>query len=573
MKSIINLLFILSIFFLSLEANENLAQDDYWLKLLHSQTTISTIDANKELERTLTLFKTDPNSLCQYPARYKWINSKLHLNLSKPSCPRLKIFKDLHFKKLSVVFTSERYDSPASVFGHTMMKIETDTIPYAINYSAKIQDNINSLEYMFKGVSGKFKSGYSFIPFSTKDYEYRSGEFRDLITFELHLTPDEIENIMLYFYEIQKSKENYYFLSHNCSSELLKLIDMAKYNSKLSKEFSSVTIPINIIYTLQKYHYITKITTQYSKLKQFYTIINQLNPKEKDILYKITHLHYSVNKFAQDTKFSDSSKSLLVDAGIKYFEIISTKEHLTQKALYPFLKLIKLQLKYKKRKDFIQQKVLDKNPISNRFHKLYVGISSHHNIDATIIGFRYLYRNRFDLVDSIKKNGSVEFLDIAVRREEKENKISLEHLTFINLEAMPVSNIFFQETINKIKIETARVFEDDKLYSYCNYGLGYRYRLNKFIDYQFYAKTGLYYHTKPFYLTSAEISFEYNYRSRFISELMLEYNYFTNNIIQQNISLTNYIKLTSTTKIGVDISYENVINRRELQFRWSYLFP
>ena len=572
MKSIKNLLFIVIVLFISLEANENLAQDDYWLKLLHSQTVVSTVDAKKELKRTLTLFQTDPTSLCQYPARYKWLNSKLDLNLSKPSCSSLEKFRDLHFKKLSVVFTSERYDSPASVFGHTMMKVETDSIPYAINYSAKIPDNINSLEYIFKGINGRFISGYSFMPFSTKEYEYRSGEFRDLITFELHLTPDEIENIMLYFYEIQNSKENYYFLSHNCSSELIKLIDMAKYNSKLSKEFSSVTIPINIIYLLQKYNYIKEITTKHSKLKQFYTIINQLNSKEREILFKITHFQYSVNKFAKNKMLSKNSKYLITVAGIQYFEIKSTKESLTQKSLYPFMKLIALKLKYNQTKDFSQLKVLNKNPISNKFHKFYVGtLSNSNNSHKMILGYRYLYRDRFDLMDSFKKNGTVELLDFAITK--KSEKISLEHLTLLNLEAMPVSNIFFQETINKIKIETARVFEDDKLYTYFNYGLGYRYRLNRLIDYQFYLKTGIYYNTKPIYLASAEISFEYNYNNRFISELMLELNSFSNEVIQKNISLHNYMKLSSSIVTELKLVDKNHRKKSsEIMFLINYFF-
>jgi len=590
-KSILFLLFII----FTLESNElsvinqalekGLDKDRYWLKLLHFQNNKSTINnhnffissdgdinSTSELIQTIKIFKSEPNTICKYPARYKWLDSKLNLTLKKQNCLELDEFLKPNFKKLKIVFTSERYDSPASVFGHTMLKIESDEIPYVINYAAKIPNGTNSLNYIYNGLSGKFKSRYRLMPFSLKDYEYRSGEFRDLIEFSLNLNSDEIENIMLHFYEIKDTNENYYFLSHNCSSELIKLIDIAKYGSKLSKDFTHIVIPIDIIYNLEKYKYIESITNQNSKLKQFYEIISKLNVEEKKLLFKLVNSNYSVNKFAKENHFSKEKKALIVLAGVRYFEIKSTKNTLDKKSLYPYMKLINLEIKQTTKFNFDKNILLKKNPISNKFHKLYSAIN--YNLDGEnefILGYRYLYRNRFDLVDDMKKNGTVELFDIAMRK--KDNKFSLEHLTILNLEAMPISNIFFKESINKIKLGIKRVFSDDKLYSYFNYGLGYRYRFSKNIDYQFYAKTGVYYHTKDIYLASLESSVEYNYNHIFISEFMVELNRYTNGSFHKNISLNNYIKLTSDKTINLDFKYKNQdVKSSEVKLFINYFF-
>ena len=556
MKSIFTLLFIWNSFCSLIYANERLAQDSYWLKLLHIEEKQSDVDLNKELNKTILGFKQNPKTICQYPARYKWIDSKLHLNIKKPQCPKLHKFLNLNIKKISIIFTSERYDSPASIFGHTMMKLESDTIPYAINYSAKVEKNINSFSYTLKGITGKFVSGYSFMPFSIKEYEYRSGEFRDLIEFELNLSADEIENILLYFYEIKDTKEHYYFLSHNCSSEILKLVDMAKYDSALSHDFRTVTIPINIIYILNKYNYIKKISTKFSKLKQFYLLIDRLNENEKDILFKITHFKYSIKNLEINRDLSAEKKYIIIVSAINFFEIQSVRENMSQRSLYPLMKLIALKIKLLKKEKIFQKEIVSLNPISNKFHKISLGteIDDTRRSSELIVGYRYLYRSRYDLLDLMKKNGTVELLDIMM--SVKENKIFLERFTLLNLEAMPVSNIFFQESINKIKVEISRVFEENKLYTYFNYGLGYRYKLNRDIDYQFYTKTGIYYNNKMVYLASSEISLEYNYSNKYISNLLFEYNYFTNEIVQKKISLKNYIKLSNNKTFTLKLTHE-----------------
>ena len=561
---------------------KSLYKDSYWLKLLHfkdKKSTINTkefflspkgnINPKKELIATITKFIINPNLICKYPARYKWLNKQINLNIKNQECKRLKKFLKPNFKNLSIVFTSQRYDSPASVFGHTMIKVETDDIPYVIDYTAKIARKTDLISYIYKGLSGKFYSNYRIMPYTIKDNEYRAGEFRDLLNFSLNLTKDEINNIMLHLYEIKKTKEEYFFLNHNCSSEVIKLIDIAKYDSKLNDKLKRLVIPIDIIYILKNNNYIEKITIQNSKLKQFYNSINRFNDKEKDILFKIIDHNYSINRFERENIVPQRSKYLIILAAIDYFEIKSIKDTLNSKDKYPYLKLIELSLKYNIESDFRKKTILDKIPISDKLHKIYLGATySFKDKNEILIGYRDLYRNRFDLVDSMKKNGSVELLDFALRR--KTNKISLEHLNIANLEAMPISNRFFKEIINKIKLGISRFFEDDKLYGYFNYGLGYRYRLNRYIDYQFYAKTGAYYHHKDIYLASLETSIEYNYKNRYIAELFIESNKYSNGVFTKNINLNNYIKITNATTINLDFKHKNKYNEVDIFYNINF---
>ena len=589
MKSIIFLLFIVVV--LKADQLESINQalkigldkDSYWLKLLHFENKKSTIidksfflssdgdiDAKSELIQTIKIFQSKPTTICRYPARYRWLNKRLNLNIKNQNCIELKKFLKPNFKKVKVIFTSERYDSPASIFGHTMMKIESDEIPYAINYAAKIPDKTDSISYIYKGLRGKFESGYSFTPFSLKDYEYRLGEFRDLIEFSLNLTSDEINNMMLHFYEIKDYKEDYYFLSHNCGSELIKLIDIAKYDSDISTKLQKIVIPINTIYLLEKHNYISSILKEESKLKQFYKIVSELNGDEKKLLFKIINNKYPIYKFSNSKDITDDIKDKIILASVKYFEIHSIKNSLKKRFIYPYMKLIDLEIK-RGIEDISDSKiVLDKNPISNRFHKLYGGVKYAKDSTQTILGYRYLYRDRLDLIDSMKKNGSVELFDIAMR--DKKNQISLDHLTLLNLEAIPISNSFFKESINKIKVGVKRVFLDDKLYGYFDYSLGYKYSLNSYFNYQIFVKGGIYYNHKDIYLASAQSTLEYSYKNRYVSEFRVELNSYTNGVYEDIVTLDNYLKIKKDTTVNLCLNYKNQVDDLEMMLLLNYFF-
>ena len=548
-----------------------LDQNQYWLKLLHFENKKSIInnkdfflspfgqkDPKKELIATIQNIFKDPTTQCKYPARIKWLQEKLSfVPIEKIKCPKLDLFLTKNYSKMSIIFTSERYDSPSSIFGHTFIKVETDSIPYAINFAATVPENQNQFLYAYRGITGKYPSEYKILPFSGKDYEYRAKEFRDLIEFEIQYSRNEINNVMLHLYEIQHTQQNYYFIGRNCSSEILKLLDMAQYTSTFSKKLSTATIPIDIIYILENENLISNISTQLSKLKLFYIYEKKLNNYAKDILQKIIQHKQSIHEFDKDTTLSFNSKKNIILASITYIEMIAYTKKFESKYTYSLLKLIHLSNKYNLTRDFNLTKKLKKNPISNKFHKLSFGTEYLKHKESFSLQYRYLYRNRFDLMDDIKKNGTVEFFDLKIKSQH--DTIILDELILLNLEAMPLSNQFFTNTTNKISIGAKRLFYTDHLYNFIEYGLGYKSQLNNAINYHFFGNTGAYYFNKDIYKVSIESSLEYIYNSTFISELKLEHNTFSNGLETHTLYSNNYLKMTNSTVLNFTLEYKKDI--------------
>ena len=246
----------------------SLALDPYWIKITSYETDSKS--SFERLENTLKQFRNDKQSICKYPLRYKWLNQKLHLNYKKPICKDLNLFLKYKSKKASITFTSQRFDSPASVFGHTFLKLYTTPFAYIVNYTADVKDKENQILYAYRGLTGKYKSKYRIQPYTLREYIYMNEEFRDLLEFELKLNEDELENIIFYLYEVRNKKWNYYFLQKNCSSELLKLIEIANPKFNFRKELNFVVLPMQIISILKKNNLIGTISKKISKLKLFY---------------------------------------------------------------------------------------------------------------------------------------------------------------------------------------------------------------------------------------------------------------------------------------------------------------
>ena len=405
------------------------------------------------------------------------------------------------------------------------------------------------------------------LNFNMKDSEYRDGEFRDLINIDLNFTEDEVQNLVLHMYEIKDTDENYFFMTRNCSSEILKLVDMAKYDTKLS----SVTLPIDIVYIL-KNNNLTKDTTKtLSKLKLFTLHVEQLSAKERDVLQQIIDMKITISDFGNLESLNKKSKSLIISSAIAYIEMKLVQQELHRKYTSSLLHLIELQREYE---DLSKEEVveLEDIPVSNKYNRVSIGTRSvEHQKTEINLGYRLWYRDRFDLVDNEEKHGSVELLDFSLKFVD--NDVSLNHLTFINLESMPISSEFFSEHTTKLKVAMERLFYDEDLYTFAKYGRGYRYRLDKNFSYNFSLNAGVYYHDEDVYAISPDISLEYNLGNKFVSVLKYEYAKYSNSIDVNNIYWDNYYKVNDFSTFNMQVSYkDDVESYSELRLNYYIHF-
>lgn len=273
----------------SKEELEKLSYERQWLDLLHYHDVGLVGDAGSqiddpefflspdgatnpaaELNASIAAFaKADPEHAqkrCAYPARFFWLKSKLGSEYfgSKTACPEFETWRaELSADGLTLIFPAAYLNSPSSMFGHTLMRLDSsnsksELLAYSINYAANADPNDNELVFSYKGLTGGYPGVFSVLPYYEKVKEYNYLESRDVWEYELDITPEELEQFVRHVWEVKDAHFDYYFFTENCSYHLLTLLDAASERFELSKEFTTDVIPADTVRVLNEKELIKK---------------------------------------------------------------------------------------------------------------------------------------------------------------------------------------------------------------------------------------------------------------------------------------------------------------------------
>jgi hypothetical protein len=241
-----------------------LHEDRYWRILLHVRPGIAgtrslvddprfflspsgKTDPSAELAATLDgLFDTTstPTPFCRFPARYAWLAGKLGIDPTRiprpPACPEVdNILRTIDGQSAELVFASGYVNSPASMFGHTFLRIDSGgkspLLSFAVNYAARTDPSDGGIAFTAKGMFGGYQGYYSVMPYYDKVREYSNIDQRDLWEYPLNLTPDEVRRLLLHLVEMKDIATDYFFFDENCSYELLFLVDAARPGARLTE--------------------------------------------------------------------------------------------------------------------------------------------------------------------------------------------------------------------------------------------------------------------------------------------------------------------------------------------------
>lgn len=257
----------------------DLAGQDDWHRLLHYKNTLlhsgvhgqvddpafyhapsGKTDPQAELEATLAaFFVADEESeayqpaQCRFRARYRWLNEQLGFDparLPTAPCHRYRAWRQaLDVQAVTLIFASAYLNSPASMFGHTLLRLDshgqderTRLLAQAVNYAAVNTDKPGFV-YAVKGLAGGYRGKFTIAPYYIKVRDYNDLEDRDLWEYRLNLAPEEIERLLAHLWELGPVYFDYYFLDENCSYHLLSLLEVARPGIELTGKFRGWAIP------------------------------------------------------------------------------------------------------------------------------------------------------------------------------------------------------------------------------------------------------------------------------------------------------------------------------------------
>ncbi|WP_296238076.1 DUF4105 domain-containing protein [Psychrobacter sp. UBA5136] len=220
---------------------------------------------NKLSKRTAQNSVQDPvqsSVLCRFPARVQWLTDTLNIDKSAlhADCPELNDWmQKLAPEQLSIMFAQEYLDNPISAFAHTLLRIDSKASvadpsqihhAIALNYTVGGDSSDNFLLYALKSMTGGYDNLIEIDPYSEKLAKYLQEDERDAWTYQLDLTPAEVQQIMLHVWETKDLELPYYFTTDNCASEILRLIDVVRPQQHLLSRLPYAVIPSDVVQLL-----------------------------------------------------------------------------------------------------------------------------------------------------------------------------------------------------------------------------------------------------------------------------------------------------------------------------------
>ena len=240
----------------------------------------------------------DKHPQCVYPARTRWLKAQLNLtDLPKAECAEFsQWFKDVAPHSTVMIFPAAYLNSPSSMFGHTLLRIDqadvqdnkTALLSYAINFGAYIEGSDNSILYAWKGLAGGYPGLFALVPYQEKLSEYRSLENRDLWEYRLNLTPEETQRMVEHVWELKQIQFDYFFFDENCSYRLLELLQVARPGLQLTTQFPLTAIPTDTVKAVKEAGLVESIEYRPSRERELLDRAKALDPEEQQWVLQVS---------------------------------------------------------------------------------------------------------------------------------------------------------------------------------------------------------------------------------------------------------------------------------------------
>ncbi len=409
---------------------------------------------------------SDDNSIaCKFPARTQWLQEQLNItNLPKVICKEYnKWLKILDPTSATIIFSSAHINSPASMFGHTFLRIDTSfkskLLSHAVNYSANANQNTeNGFLFAIKGLFGGYFGQYSLLPYYDKLKEYRDTEQRDIWEYDLNLNKKEISKMVKHIWELKQAYSHYYFFDENCSYNMLWLLEVARPTVHLRENFTYHVSPPETIFAIEAAHLVKDKVYRASKRTVLLAYENTLNNQSINLVKQLSEDKISSTIIIQNNNIPKKEKQLILNASIELSEynyikrIINKKQYLT---ISHNLSKVRATLGKSKQIEIIQPVNPDK---SHKQLKISLGYK-YNNTEFITFGIRPTYHDITNNDEGFLKGTQIEFFNTQFIYNNTTKKIDIDFFNILTIKSIAQRTKFF----NPLSWATQWKFDNDSL--------------------------------------------------------------------------------------------------------------
>lgn len=418
-------------------------------------------EPQQELEATIRAMAQPPGDdvnqhpQCRFPARYHWLKQQLKIDpaVIKPVyCEQLQTWFDtLRPGSLTLVFPAAYINSPSSMFGHTLLRVNPDDyrknsalVAYALNYAANADATDNALLFSIKGLIGGYPGVFSIVPYYEKIKEYRDLENRDVWEYELDFSKDELYQLMRHAWEVRHIQFDYYFLTENCSYHMLSLMEAARPSLDLTSHFEVKAIPADTVRVVFDNNLVTDVRYRPSSTTIIKQHAAQMSEQDNELAIALTEIDYA--KLARQIESRPvEARARILEQAYDYARFLATADPTVRdpRAATNWRLLAersKLGVKN------VWRPITTPAVRSEQGHKtarLAIAAGALQQDSYLALHLRPAYHDVLDPPQGYSKASQINFLDTQLRYYIDSQSLQLQKLTFINVLSLAPQDAYF----------------------------------------------------------------------------------------------------------------------------------
>jgi hypothetical protein len=410
-------------------------------------------DPKAELEATIaalyneTVFD-DNATACRYPARKAWLVDELGLE----GLPGVEgrayetLLKRLDPRSATLVFPDAHINSPASMFGHTFIRIDSSyqskLLSYAVNYAARAdQKTENGVVFAVKGLFGGYPGVYSLLPYYDKLKEYSDTEQRDIWEYDLNLTRDEVLRMVRHVWELNRSYSWYYFFDENCSYNMLWLIEAARPQVRLRERFVYQVLPPETLNALAAEGLIVRKHYRPSKRSLLLAYEAALGDEEEQMALALAEGRMAPPSVAA-LEAKVQTRRYMLEAAAELTEYRYIKADINQSTYTRQLHALLRQRSYLGRGEEIAPETPE-NPLEgHRTNRLSLQTGWRHGRPIQFIGYRPAYHDISDSGVGFLRGTQIEALNVLLAY--RDDAVDVESATLLSIVSLAQRSAFFR---------------------------------------------------------------------------------------------------------------------------------
>lgn len=460
-------------------ADLSFAKNPQWLALVHYRPRFfrgrrSSIDSANfflaadgrenpaaELKATIELFEEgkDTDKICMFPARYKILRRQGLVKRDFPSCTEYEQFRrDLRPAGVTVLFTDAYMNNPSSLFGHTLLRIDTtleqtQMMAHGANYGAFTNDE-NGVLFAVYGLTGGYYGGWTVKPYYDILNMYNNLENRDIWELKLNFDADELDTMVAHLWEAGHTQTRYYFFTKNCSYMIMELLDAVRPTLHLADKFPLQAIPLDTFKAVYR-------------SRGLAGEVNYRPSRQSKILHRLRQMNSAQKKAFTAAALDDDYAMKNVPAD----EQADVLETVYQYVQYQYVKKDLPLAEYRRRsfegltvrnrlgeqKARMSEKPKGSSPLSaHESMRATFGVGSRNGEAFQEFSYRPAYHSLTDNNYGLLSGAEINFLNFSLRHYDRQKKTVLQELNLLGIKSLAPADRLFAPIAFAINADVAR---------------------------------------------------------------------------------------------------------------------